>query len=188
MTTDQQQADSSDPSRAGGLFAVDLDDHMLIRASGHDAGETASCAAAIASLQVLYYVESRSVFRYLSNWQPYTNAKTARLRTLVKKMSAQSYAHADRLSTMIEAVGGGEACEGLFREDNTHFNYTSWSTMLPRLIKAKTSIVHNYEAVLAQLGDADDSDDPVIDEVRSLLDENRRHLTDLQKWSERVIN
>lgn len=189
MTERHQDADSA---QRAGVPSVVFDEHMLIRPDSRVQTSTRDQAALVALLRSLYLAESRSVFRYLSNWQPYTNATTVRLRTFVKKLSAISHAHADRLSVMLQAVGGDELREGLFREDNTHFNYTSWSTMLPRLIEAKAEIIQHYQTVLFRLGAADagagDIDDPIVDELQLLVEENQRHLSELKKWHDLLAN
>lgn len=124
-----------------------IDEHCLIVTESKDNTENNWLLNLICSI---YYVESRSVVRYMESWQPYTNAATVRLRTLVKNINKNSAHNLDQLTNLIESLGT-DTREITFAEDNTHFNYTSWQSILPRVIESITQIIAQYEHVLSSL-------------------------------------
>lgn len=138
-------------------------------------------ARTIELLNELYIAESRSFFRYLESWEPYTDAKTIRLRTLCRRMMKTSYEHSDRLAHLIESLGG-TTIAGAYSKDNSHSNFTSWANLVPRFIETKTDMIARGDIVLSAVA-AVPGGAQVAPAVREMLEENRADLFALQEWA-----
>lgn len=158
----------------------ELDDNCLIKPDK----PRPDFAEIAALLNHLYVAESRCTFRYLENWRPYTDARSAKLRTAIRAMMRSSVDHANGLSSMIRSLGQ-DTREGGYREADTHINFNDWKSLLPRLIRAKQDIIAAYERVAPQLGHL-----PGGENVRAELTEfdqkNREHLAILLRWHDEL--
>ncbi|GEM_PF-6266571 len=141
-------------------------------------------AGAIELLNELYIAESRSFFRYLESWEPYTDAKTIRLRTLCRRMMKLSYEHSDRLAHLIESLGG-VTINGAYAKANSHANYTSWTNLLPRFIETKQDMINRAQVVLQAITTRPGAD-RVSPALLEMLEENRADLAVLQEWQSRL--
>ena len=135
-------------------------------------------------LNELYMAESRSFFRYLESWEPYTDANTIRLRTLCRRMMKMSYEHSDRLAHLIESLGGVTVA-GAYSKANSHSNYTSWTNLLPRLMQTKQDMVARGELVLNAVRELPGGAS-VAPALLEMLNENRADLLALQEWAARL--
>lgn len=135
----------------------------------------------IGLLNGLYIAESRSFFRYLESWEPYTDAKTIRLRTLCRRMMKTSFAHSDRLAHLIESLGG-VTITGAYSKDNSHSNFTSWANLVPRFIETKQDMIARGEVVLHAITTLPGGSD-IAPALREMLEENRADLIALQEWA-----
>lgn len=142
--------------------------------------------SALRLLNMLYAVESRSFFRYLETWEPYTDPSLIKLWAYARKLVKASYDHADRLAHAIESLGG-VAIIGAFAKEDAHANFTDWPNLLARLIETKSDLIARHNAVLSSLSTgASEALDRVIAELRTLNDENHEHLRELKSWAERL--
>lgn len=132
-------------------------------------------------LNELYVAESRSIFRYLENWQPYTDARTIGLRRLARRIAKASFDHADRLAHLIEDTLGGVTEPGAYEKTAADANYTSWANLLPRLLHEKRRMIVRYNAVMTQMAGLPGAD-LVRDELLRLSSENQEHLAGLETW------
>lgn len=141
-------------------------------------------SAIIALLNELYIAESRSFFRYLDSWEPYTDANTIKLRTLCRGMMRTSFRHSDRLAKLIESLGG-VTITGAYSKSSSDANYTSWANLLPRFIATKRDMIARGQVVLKTLrhlpGGAESA--PVVAE---LMEENAAELAQLEQWQARL--
>lgn len=135
-------------------------------------------------LNELYIAESRSFFRYLESWEPYTDARTIRLRTLCRRMMKLSYEHSDRLAHLIESLGG-VTINGAYAKANSHANYTSWTNLLPRFIETKRDMINRAQVVLQAVASRPGAD-KVSPALREMLEENRADLAALEQWQSRL--
>lgn len=135
-------------------------------------------------LNELYIAESRSFFRYLESWEPYTDARTIRLRTLCRRMMKLSYEHSDRLAHLIESLGG-VTINGAYAKANSHANYTSWTNLLPRFIETKQDMINRAQVVLQAVASRPGAD-KVSPALREMLEENRADLAALEQWQSRL--
>ncbi len=135
-------------------------------------------------LNELYIAESRSFFRYLESWEPYTDARTIRLRTLCRRMMKLSYEHSDRLAHLIESLGG-VTINGAYAKANSHANYTSWTNLLPRFIETKRDMINRAQVVLQAVANRPGAD-KVSPALREMLEENRADLAALEQWQSRL--
>lgn len=135
-------------------------------------------------LNELYIAESRSFFRYLESWKPYTNAKTIQLRSVCRKMMQESFDHADRLAKLIESLGG-VTITGAYSKENSHANYTGWVNLLPRFIDTKQDMIARGEVVLGALQSLPGGPS-VSGAVKQMLEENRTDLAVLKDWAARL--
>lgn len=135
-------------------------------------------------LNELYIAESRSFFRYLDSWEPYTDARTIRLRTLCRRMMKSSCEHSDRLAHLIGSLGG-VVVAGAYSKANSHSNYTSWTNLLPRLTETKQDMIARGQIVLTAMPDLPGGPS-VAPALREMLDENRADLLLLQEWTARL--
>lgn len=141
-------------------------------------------ARTIELLNELYIAESRSFFRYLESWEPYTDAKTIRLRTLCRRMMKTSYEHSDRLAHLIESLGG-TTIAGAYSKDASHSNFTSWANLVPRLIDTKRDMIARGEIVLNAVAPLPGGDN-VAPALREIITEDRADLAALQEWTRRL--
>jgi len=135
-------------------------------------------------LNELYIAESRSFLRYLESWEPYTDAKTIRLRTLCRRMMKTSYGHSDRLAHLIESLGG-VTIAGAYSKDNSHSNFTSWANLVPRFVETKQDMIARGEIVLNAVASLPGGSD-IAPALREMLEENRADLAALKQWADRL--
>ncbi|MFG0331036.1 MAG: ferritin-like domain-containing protein [Phycisphaerales bacterium] len=135
-------------------------------------------------LNDLYAAESRSVFRYLQTWNPYTTAKTIKLRRLGRELMQASFDHSDRLARLIERFGG-VPIEGAYDKDNADANYADWTTLLVRLIESKRAIIARYRRAIERL-ETVPSDNDARTVLIDLNRENTEHLEALELWRQKV--
>ena len=135
-------------------------------------------------LNELYIAESRSFFRYLESWEPYTDAKTIGLRTLCRRMMKTSYEHSDRLAHLLGSLGGVTVA-GAYAKANSHANYTSWTNLLPRFTQTKQDMIARGQIVLNAMPELPGGSS-VAPALLEMLNENRADLLALQQWTARL--
>ncbi len=159
---------------------IRFDDAFLVVPGGGEPDRS----AAIALLNELYIAESRSFFRYLESWEPYTDASTIKLRTLCRRMMQTSFRHSDRLAKLIESLGG-VTITGAYSKSSSDANYTSWVNLVPRFIATKKDMIARGDVVLKAIrnlpGGAESA--PIVAE---LIEENRADLVVLEQWQARL--
>lgn len=160
-----------------GATDIQLDDAFLVVPDP----QAPDYSRTIELLNELYIAESRSFFRYLESWEPYTDAKTIRLRTLCRRMMKTSFEHSDRLAHLIESLGG-VTIAGAYSKDNSHSNFTSWANLVPRFIETKKDMIARGKVVLNAIGSLPGGTD-VVPALREMLEENRADLVSLQEWA-----
>ena len=168
------------------VMDIRLDESFIIAPEPQRPGNE----AIVALLDGLYTAESRSFFRYMETWSPYTTAATMKLRTAVRGMMRRSFEHADRLAKLVESLGG-VTTPGAFAESNSHANYTSWANLMPRLLASKQDTVSRYAVAILRLNDAvadEAAKANIRRELAAMLDEHRADLATLQDWGRRLAS
>lgn len=163
-----------------GATDIQLDDAFLVVPDP----QAPDYSRTIELLNELYIAESRSFFRYLETWEPYTDAKTIRLRTLCRRMMKTSFEHSDRLAHLIESLGGA-TITGAYSKDASHSNFTSWANLVPRLIESKRDMIARAEIVLHAVA-ALPGADKVAPTLREIITEDRTDLAALEEWTRRL--
>ncbi len=137
--------------------------------------------ALVALLNRLYVLESTSFFRYLDTWTPYTSAKTIRLRSLCRKISAASLERAERLSELITALGGNTGTGG-FQQDAAFSNYGDWASLLPRLIESQQEQLAALDQAIETAPKLPGADDRVLSTLREFRTQQAEEITALREW------
>lgn len=131
-------------------------------------------------LSDLYAIRFRSYFRYLDDWNPYTDLKALKLRTLARKTAQHNEQAMLEISNLIEGFGSTPK-KLSFPQNDMHSTYTSWENILPYLVNSQREIVRATETTLNALIDA-----PGNQCVRPTLEKHLAHdqqvLEQLEAW------
>jgi len=104
-------------------------------------------------LSDLYAIRFCSYFRYLQDWNPYTDTQSIKLRSLARA-TAQYNEQAMLEITDLLAGFGATPKKMSFPQDDMHSTYTSWENILPYLVKSQQEVVNATGNALNALANA----------------------------------
>jgi len=131
-------------------------------------------------LSDLYAIRFRSYFRYLDDWNPYTDIKGIKLRSLARRAAEHNEQAMLEISNLIEGFGSTPK-KLSFPQNDMHSTYTSWENILPYLINSQREILSATETSLSALVDAP-GNQCVLPTLEKHLTCDRQVLQQLEAW------
>jgi hypothetical protein len=130
-------------------------------------------------IDAIHTLYARSFLSYLAEWEPYTDAKTVRLRTLARRIRQAGNEHMIELAHLLETFGRAPESRS-FRKQFADENYTTWTHVLPALFEMLQRQVAILERALHAITGlaGEDRTRPVLD---TQLKSSRAFLAELEK-------